>query len=218
MRSPIEAEGSWIVGVERNQLGAKSLPSACPFVGCASVPRLSPRTASLAAGYGSEGDRERRFVLYRSADKSKTVDLIKDVTRDGWDISPKGELLAVGLSLGDIRTYSLPDGQPLSEPGREKEAQWEARRISCVRFDPSGKLWRNAANPAASTLMFGILPTAKRLPTRIPPEWWEWIGTRTVICWPRRAKMARSTFSTLKPERTSAPTAPQQSYTACRLL
>jgi WD40 repeat protein len=100
--------------------------------------RFSSTDEYLGVGYGSENSGEPRFALWRLADRSRICELEEEVDRDAWDISPNGDRLAVGLSQQDIRFCSLPDGQWLPTPGPEP-VQMEARQVSCLRFDPSGK-------------------------------------------------------------------------------
>ncbi len=112
-------------------------------------------------GYGEEEGGKKRFILWRLKDKFKLVDLPDEVARDGWDISMAGDRLAVGLSQHKVSSFSLPGGEPLPamvapEPNRAQatnsmspgDAQLpeplpetirpEARRVSFLRFDPSG--------------------------------------------------------------------------------
>jgi hypothetical protein len=148
-----------IVSVARNQTELELGPIGLPVLWL----RFGHADDYLAVGYGDEARGKKRFLLWRLTDSSETkthiVDLPEDVQRDGWDII--GKRLAVGLSQHKIWNFSLPSGErlpsmappipnmaqaPVSASAEEasfpetlrQTSRPEARRVSFLRFDPSG--------------------------------------------------------------------------------
>jgi hypothetical protein len=85
--------------------------------------RFGLQSQYLGAGYSTSAN-EQQFRLYRVGIETPVIDRIEGIPREGWDISSKGDWLALGSRFDNIRLYSLPGGA-LREASGPVEMQTE---------------------------------------------------------------------------------------------